>query len=91
MNDNNLASQIARKYSNAIAKIAKLNIDNATYSKILKQWKEHAKMTAIPATPAGIAELIKNVESQGHYDRELTYLKLNARYLQLTDEFKDNE
>ncbi|KAI8636279.1 hypothetical protein BD408DRAFT_438053 [Parasitella parasitica] len=84
-----LSSQIAKKYNKAVDKIREYNIINAEYSKLEKKWKEHVALVKIPATPAGINELIKQVESQKAYDRQLTYLRLNARYFQLDQEMKD--
>ncbi|CEP19586.1 hypothetical protein [Parasitella parasitica] len=66
-----LPSQIAEKYNKAIDKVKKPNITNAEYTNLEKKWHEHVTLAQIPATPAGINELIIKAESQNNMTENL--------------------
>lgn len=78
-----IASQIKAKYEKAMGIVKSLNITNAEFVTLEKQWAAHKDMITIPATSAGIQQLIERAEKQSVQNRYSHYIQLNLEYLQL--------
>lgn len=63
-----IASQIANKHKKSLEIVKRLNIANREYADLERKWAAHVEMVSIPATAAGVDNLIKKAEKQTNPD-----------------------